>query len=155
MTNIIILTGSARPNSAGKNIAKIVADEINSRSGASAEIVLVDELDLPFFNAPFSPSADEFEITDSNVKAWSDKVKSADAVIWLMPEYNNSISAIQKNAIDWLYQEWANKPLGVIAYGRYAGVNGRAGMMRGHYALRLLSWRPPLSPPRCANNCRR
>ena len=42
-------------------------------------------------------------------------------MIWLMPEYNHSITGIQKNAIDWLYKEWKDKPLGIVAYGFYEG----------------------------------
>ena len=121
--NVLVLTGSARPNSAGKNVAQTVADQIATNEGASADVIDVAALALPFFNSPVPPSADEYEITDANVQAWGEKVKVADAVVWVMPEYNHSISGIQKNAIDWLYKEWNDKPLAIVAYGWYAGAN--------------------------------
>lgn len=121
--NVLVLTGSARPNSAGKNVAQAVASQISANEGVTADVVDVAALGLPFFNSPIPPSADEYEITDANVQAWAEKVKAADAVVWVMPEYNHSISGIQKNAIDWLYKEWNDKPLAIVAYGWYAGAN--------------------------------
>ncbi len=123
MSNVVILTGSARPNSASTNVAKLVEAELKKRDGVAPEITEVADLNLPFYNAPMPPSAEGFEITNSNVQAWSDKVTYADAVVWIMPEYNHSISAIQKNAIDWLFKEWNDKPLAIVAYGWYTGAN--------------------------------
>ena len=120
--NIIVLTGSARPNSASTKVAELVASRL-SECGAKPEIVEVSNLNLPFFDAPMPPSAEDYEITDENVKAWSEKLLASDGIVFVMPEYNHSISAIQKNAIDWLYNEWTDKPLAMVAYGFYAGAN--------------------------------
>lgn len=123
MKNVIVLTGSVRPNSASTQVAKLVEAELMKHENVSAKVVEVGELNLPFFNAPVSPSAEGYEATDENVKAWESMVEYADAVVWVMPEYNNSISAVQKNAIDWLYAEWKDKPLSVVGYGWYGGAN--------------------------------
>lgn len=123
MSNVVILTGSARPNSASTQVAKIVEAELKKRKDITPEIIEVLDLNLPFYNSPLPPSAEGYEITDKNVQAWSEKIAHADAVVWVMPEYNHSISGIQKNAIDWLYKEWNDKPLAVVAYGWYAGAN--------------------------------
>ena len=123
MSNVVILTGSARPNSASTQVAKLVEAKLKKRDGVTAEIVEVADLNLPFYNAPTPPSAEGYQITDANVQAWSDKVTNASAVVWVMPEYNHSLSGIQKNAIDWLFTEWSDKPLAIVAYGWYAGAN--------------------------------
>lgn len=123
MTKVLILTGSARPNSASTQVAKLVETELQKREGVLSEVVEVGKLNLPFYNATMSPSAEDYVATDENVKAWSDMVTDADAVVWVMPEYNHSISSIQKNAIDWLYKEWTDKPLAIVAYGWYEGAN--------------------------------
>lgn len=122
MSKVLLLTGSARPNSVSSKVAAEVAEAV-TRSGNEANIVEVASLSLPFFDAPTPPSADEYAITNPAVQAWSDQVEAADAVIWVMPEYNHLMSGIQKNAIDWLYSEWKDKPLALVGYGWYEGAN--------------------------------
>lgn len=126
MKNISVVTGSARPNSAGKHLTKKVVDLVNKNGDAKPSVVDVAELNLPFMNALMPPSADGFSMEDDNVKKWSEIVKKSDAVIFMMPEYNHSLSAVQKNAIDWLYGEWRDKPVAVVAYGFYAGKHSLA-----------------------------
>ncbi|MCA9341941.1 NAD(P)H-dependent oxidoreductase [Candidatus Saccharibacteria bacterium] len=121
MTKLVVLTGSARPNSAGDKLLPIIDSAVKKHDDVELEIVHVADLNLPFFNAPMPPSAEGYEPTDANVIAWSEKIKAADAVIWLMPEYNHLMTGVQKNAIDWLYGEWKDKPLGLLGYGFYEG----------------------------------
>lgn len=123
MKNVLILTGSARSNSASSKVAQLVVEELKKQTDVKAQVVEVASLNLPFYNAPLPPSAPDYTVTDKNVQAWADMVDAADAVVWVMPEYNHSMSGIQKNAIDWLYKEWEGKPLGIVAYGWYGGAN--------------------------------
>ena len=37
--------------------------------------------------------------------------------MFVTPEYNRSTSGVLKNAIDFLYAEWANKAAGFVSYG--------------------------------------
>jgi len=56
-----------------------------------------------------------------HTKAWSEKIDSFDAYVFVTPEYNHSTSAALKNAIDYLYREWNNKVAGFVSYGGHAG----------------------------------
>ena len=58
--------------------------------------------------------------TKPHTIAWSELVDSCDAIVFVTPEYNHSFSAPLKNAIDYLSQEWAYKPLGFVSYGGFA-----------------------------------
>lgn len=118
---LLVLTGSARPNTVSDALLPYFEQAVAAHEGTTLEVVKVADLNLPFYNAPTPPSAEGYEATDANVKSWSEKVQAADAVMWLMPEYNHGITGIQKNAIDWLYAEWKDKPLGIVAYGFYEG----------------------------------
>jgi NAD(P)H-dependent FMN reductase len=51
---------------------------------------------------------------------WSARIDRADAIVFLTPEYNHGYPATIKNAIDYLYQEWNDKPAGFVSYGAVA-----------------------------------
>jgi NAD(P)H-dependent FMN reductase len=62
------------------------------------------------------------------VRAWNKKVKEADAFIVLTPEYNHSVPAVLKNAIDsvWLSFGFRNKPVAAVGYSNGVGGGIRA-----------------------------
>jgi NAD(P)H-dependent FMN reductase len=126
MAKVLVVTGSVRPNSVNHKVVELVKNSIETREGSEVQIADLGELNLPFFDAQMPPSADEYEIQNEAVRVWSDLVKGADYVVLVSPEYNHSLSAIQKNAIDWLFDEWVDKPIAFVAYGWYAGVNSLA-----------------------------
>ena len=123
MTKVLIITGSVRPNSVNRKIVELVKAEVSRNDDAELQMADLGGLNLPFFDGSMPPSADGFEITHDSVRLWSEQVKSADAIIFVSPEYNHGLSGIQKNAIDWLFNEWTNKPVLFVAYGWYAGAN--------------------------------
>jgi NAD(P)H-dependent FMN reductase len=47
-------------------------------------------------------------------------VQSADAFVFVTPEYNHGYPASLKNAIDFLHHEWRHKPVGFVSYGGVA-----------------------------------
>jgi NAD(P)H-dependent FMN reductase len=51
---------------------------------------------------------------------WGRIVERCDAFVFVTPEYNFGYSAVLKNAIDYLSQEWADKPVGFLSYGGVA-----------------------------------
>lgn len=72
-------------------------------------------------------------------------ISSADAVILVTPEYNQSFSGVLKNALDWISRvegsPWRDKPVAILS-----AAAGRTGGARAQYALRLAmnSARPKL-----------
>lgn len=122
MKNIVILTGSVRPNNVSSKVAALVANHMRSDNNV-IEIVEVGDLKLPFFDASLPPSSDDYTFPHKSVEGWSNKVVSADIVVFVCPEYNHAMSAVQKNAIDWLYKEWDNKSAAIVAYSWHEGKN--------------------------------
>jgi NAD(P)H-dependent FMN reductase len=57
-----------------------------------------------------------------HTRKWGAKVASFDGYIFIVPEYNHSISGSLKNAIDFVYHEWTNKAAGFVSYGSTGGV---------------------------------
>lgn len=120
MSQILVVTGSVRPNSVNSKIVPLVVSEVE-KQGAAPVLVDLGELNLPFYDAPHSPTSPEFEPTHESVKAWTKLVAEADGVILVTPEYNHTMSPVQMNAIDWIGVEWEGKHVGLVGYGWTSG----------------------------------
>jgi NAD(P)H-dependent FMN reductase len=57
---------------------------------------------------------------------WQKKLAEFDGYVFVVAEYNRSITAALKNALDQAYVEWARKPFGAIAYGSMGGTSALA-----------------------------
>src|SRR5699024_6948425 len=108
----------------GKNIAYLFPE------GWEAE--LLDIGHLPFYNQDF----DDHNEVPKEIAEFRDKVDGLDAVIFVTPEYNRSIPAVLKNAIDVASRPktnnvWSKKPAAVVS--QSPGVLGGFG---AHHHLR-------------------
>lgn len=118
---LLIVTGSARPTSVNQHVVAAVKELADQQGEIETTIADLSELDLPLLNSAIPPSDEGFEITDERVQRWSDMVNAADAVLFVLPEYNRGMTGIQKNAFDWLFHEWRSKPVSGVAYGWHNG----------------------------------
>jgi len=131
MSKVLIVIGSARKGRVADKMSEYVKDEVAKHDGAEAVIADLKELALPFFDNDLIPSNPDYVITNDNVKVWQSLVAEADAVVLLTPEYNRGLSAIQKNAIDWLKVEWEDKKVAIVGYswGRGAAIASLEGTL--------------------------
>jgi len=121
MTKILLVIGSARPGRVADKVLAYIQKDISSRPDITATVADLKDIDLPFFNDEHIPSDPNYVQSNEKVKVWGNLVAAADAVLFITPEYNHTLSAIQKNAIDWLYAEWQDKPVTAVAYGWSGG----------------------------------
>lgn len=119
---VIALVGSLRAASINRQLAELAAD--TAPNGVAVSVF--DGLGtLPFYNEDLdTPGEVPAAVTTLRAAA-----AAADAALVVTPEYNGSIPAVLKNAIDWLsrprgHGALKNKPLAVIggSLGRYGGV---------------------------------
>ena len=95
----------------------------------------------------FDEDLETAEGVPAAVQAASDLIRGADAVVIASPEYNQSVSGVMKNALDWISRTkggpWLRKPVAILSANA-----GRAGGARGQYALRLClaPFRPLMVP---------
>ncbi len=122
MSNILVVTGSVRPNSANEKVVPYVVERLEEK-GVVVTVADLKELNLPFFNAPLPPSSPDFAPTDENVKRWTQMIVDADGIVLVTPEYNHTLSPVQINAIDWVGKEWAGKKVSLIGYGWTSGAD--------------------------------
>jgi len=115
--NILIVTGSVRKGRVADKVLELVKNEVEKHEDLSVTIADVKELDLPFFDHEHAPASPDFNPDNEKVVAWTKLVEAADGVVLLTPEYNHSMSSVQKNAIDWIFSQWKDKPVSVVGYG--------------------------------------
>lgn len=136
MPSILVVTGSVRPNSVNEKVVPLVTTEVIAQ-GASAVRADLKEINLPFYDDQYSPTAPEFEPSNEAVKHWTKLVDDADGVILVTPEYNHNLSPVQLNAIDWIGKEWTGKPVGLVGYGWTSGAGQAHAAARESLAVNL------------------
>lgn len=89
---IVAIVGSIRKESYNMMLAKFIQKHYTDQF--DLEILKLN--DIPMYNQDIENNAPQVVL---DFKA---KVKEADAVLWVTPEYNSSIPGVLGNAIDWL-----------------------------------------------------
>lgn len=105
------------------------------------EVSLADlsEYDLPYSLEFKEPSEyKDKKYPNTKVQKWSDLIDGSDAIIFVTPEYNHAMPASLKNAIDQIYWEWLDKPVGFVGYGSRGAVDSIDSLRHTAKALR---WR--------------
>ena len=118
MYNLKIIIASTRPGRKGPIMASWIYEL--AKSNPAFEVTLLDLaiINLPFLDEASHPRLRKYE--KDHTKNWSILVDNADAFIIVTPEYNYGFPATIKNAIDFLFHEWAYKPVGFVSYGGVA-----------------------------------
>lgn len=109
MHHIAIISSSVRIGRNSHRVALYFKKYIESNSIATVEIIDLNEYNFPIFNERLS----KMQEAPGNVIEYSSRIKSADGVIIVTPEYNGGYPASLKNAIDVLYPEWKRKPVAI------------------------------------------
>lgn len=119
MTKIAIVTGSIRSGRQSLNIAKWAKSIADERTDAEFEILDIADFNLPVWDEALPPrmAASEKDVT----KAWTSKVDEFDGYLFIVSEYNHSITGALKNALDYLSVEFENKAAAFISYGSVGG----------------------------------
>ncbi|USQ77596.1 NADPH-dependent FMN reductase [Ornithinimicrobium cryptoxanthini] len=119
MTKIAIVTGSIRPGRQSLTVARWVKSFADQRTDAEFEIVDIADFQLPVWDEAVPPSMAPG--TQPHSKAWSSRMDEFDGYIFVVSEYNHSITGALKNAIDYLKPELQNKAAGFVSYGSASG----------------------------------
>ncbi|HEY2071525.1 MAG TPA: NAD(P)H-dependent oxidoreductase [Rhizomicrobium sp.] len=113
------IIASTRPGRAGPSIAQWFHDFAKVDGKFDAELVDLAAFELPIYDEPHHPMRRQY--THEHTKKWSASVNAADALVFVMPEYNYSPPPSFVNALDYLFWEWQYKPVGFVTYGGISG----------------------------------
>jgi NAD(P)H-dependent FMN reductase len=121
MTNpkIAIIVSSTRKVRFADIPTKWIEAQAKARGDMDVEVLDLRDYPMPFFDEMASnawvPTQDPVALK------WQKKLAEFDGYIFVVAEYNRSITAALKNALDQAYVEWAHKPFGAVAYGSMGG----------------------------------
>lgn len=119
MTKIAIVTGSIRPGRQSPAVASWVKSLADQRTDAEFEIVDIADFDLPVWDEAMPPAYGPGAKAHS--KAWSARMNEFDGYVFIVSEYNHSITGALKNALDYLGPELNDKAAGFVSYGSAGG----------------------------------
>jgi NAD(P)H-dependent FMN reductase len=114
MLKIAIIIGSTRPGRRSETVAKWAYDIARQRGDAEFELLDLADFNLPLLDEPLAAMSGQY--SQAHTRAWSVRVASFDGYVFVTPEYNHGVPSALKNAIDFLYREWADKAAGFIGY---------------------------------------
>jgi NAD(P)H-dependent FMN reductase len=116
---IALIIGSTRPTRLADKPAQWMLKQAQARDDIEVDLVDLRDFDLPFFDE----MASNLWMPSQNPQAikWQETIGKYDGYIFVVAEYNRSITGALKNALDQAYKEWNRKPFTVIAYGGLGG----------------------------------
>ncbi|CAG8935030.1 unnamed protein product [Penicillium salamii] len=124
---IALVICSTRQTRVNPSIARYVLNVISQLNHQETiEILDIADHGLPLYDEPGVPShLPETDPTPhyahQHTRSWSATVRRYSAFIFVTPQYNWSIPASLKNALDYLFYEWKGKPAAIVSYGGRGG----------------------------------
>jgi NAD(P)H-dependent FMN reductase len=115
MPKLLIIIASTRPGRVGLPIGQWAATAAKEHGGFEVEVADLAAIDLPLLDEPNNPKMGPY--VEEHTLEWSRTVSSADAFLFVTPEYNYGPPPSLINALDYLYWEWAYKPVAFVSYG--------------------------------------
>lgn len=116
---IPVILGSIRNRRESAKVARFVTRLLKEAYAVNTELLDLKELGLPMME-------ERLRFDDSppaGVRAFSEKMQRADAIVIVTPEYNSGYPGVLKNALDYLKDEYKRKPFGIITVSS-AGLGG-------------------------------
>ncbi|KAK2968885.1 hypothetical protein RJ640_025492 [Escallonia rubra] len=127
---VVAISGSIRSGSYNSGLLR-AAIEVAKESLQGIEVEFVEISHLPMLNTDLEGPG----TFPHDVEAFRKKILEADSILFASPEYNYSVSAPLKNAIDWAGRPpnvWGDKAAAIVSAG------GGFGGGRSHYHLRQI-----------------
>ncbi len=116
---IAIIVSSTRPTRFADIPTAWIKAQAEARGDMNVEVVDLRDYPMPLFD---EVASNAWAPTQNPVAvAWQKKLAEFDGYIFVLAEYNRSVTGALKNALDQASVEWAKKPFGAVAYGSMGG----------------------------------
>ncbi|SHI01191.1 NADPH-dependent FMN reductase [Pollutimonas bauzanensis] len=114
-----VIICSTRPGRVGPSVARWFNEVAARHAGFDTTLIDLADFNLPLYDEPLHPRLQKYE--NEHTKKWSASVSSADAYVFVTPEYNYCPPPAFGNSLNYLYNEWNYKPCGFVSYGGVSG----------------------------------
>jgi NAD(P)H-dependent FMN reductase len=114
-----VINCSTRPGRVGPAVAHWFADYARTHSSFDVRLIDIKDFNLPLYDEPHHPKLRKYE--REHTRKWSACIAEADALTFVMPEYNAGPCSAFINALTYLYSEWNYKPCSFVSYGGISG----------------------------------
>ncbi|MFT3708200.1 MAG: NAD(P)H-dependent oxidoreductase [Archangium sp.] len=120
MLKLKVIVGSTREGRMADPVLKWLLPVVNAHGKFEVEVLDLRDWPLPMFQETQATVGNPMDPTYSQplVKQWNAKIKEADAFLMITPEYNHSVPAVLKNAIDSTFLSFGfrHKAVGFVSY---------------------------------------
>lgn len=120
--DIPVLLGSSRIGRQSVKVGRCVLARLAAKDAVSTTLLDLAEYDF----APMALQLDQMDDPPSGLAEFADRLRRADAVAMVVPEYKNGYPGVLKNAFDYLEAGILDrKPIGIctVSSGAFGGVN--------------------------------
>lgn len=114
---ILAFAGSLREHSFSKRVVRVAAEGART-AGATVEYVDLRDFPMPIYDADIQ----ENQGFDENALRFQRLLNQHDGFLIASPEYNGSLSAALKNALDWASRTSDEFKMGEVFGGKYAAI---------------------------------
>jgi NAD(P)H-dependent FMN reductase len=135
--HIAIVIGSTRSGRYADKAAGWMLKQTQARDDIEAELLDLRDHPLPFFDekGPLISTPSE----NAEALRWQKTLARYDGFVFVVAEYNHSITGVLKNALDQAYKEWGRKPFTAIGYGGTGAARAVEHLRLIAIALRMVS----------------
>src|SRR4051812_16582586 len=136
MFHFEIISASVRTGRNSHRVAMYFKNYIEQNKLATVDILDLNEYQFPIFNERLKYQKDP----SPKMMEFGSKVKFADGIIMVTPEYNGGYPAALKNIIDLLYDEWHHKPIAIatVSDGAFGGTQVITSLQFSLWKIRAL-----------------
>ena len=123
MPTIPIILGSTRRDRQSVKVARFILSRLQKREGVQTELLDLAEYNFPIMEERLHHRDDP----PPRLQEFADKIAGSDSFIIVTPEYNHGYPGVLKNALDYLYEEYERKPVGIVTVsaGGFGGIRCR------------------------------
>ncbi len=133
MPHIAIISASVRRERKSHRVALYFQNYLRDNNLSTVEIVDLKEYNFPIFEDTIKTIQNPSE----KIENFANKIKVADGIIIVTPEYNGGYPASLKNVIDLLYDEWHGKPISIctVSSGNFGGSQALVSLQFGLWKI--------------------